>query len=533
MPLLKKELMQLPFISLAVLILAAALQPVPGYMDAEYYYVGGIRLVTGYGFTEPFLWNYLDQPTGLPHPSHTYWMPLASILSAIGMAITGAQSFLAGRWPFILLAAIIPILAVKLAEELGASPASAQLSGWLAIFPGYYLVFSTLTETFVIYMLGGSAFFLILASKDKRLQPGMGWMRYVLLGLVAGYMHASRADGILWFGLAGLVWLDEHFRRGFRDVNWHRAIRHLLALILAYLLIMAAWYARNLSLYGVLMPPGGSRTLWMTDYDQTFAFPSDALTPSNWLAAGIQVHLVARVHALWMNIKNLIAVQAEVFLLPLIAIGAWQNRHKKIIRFGILGWLLTLLLMTIVFPYSGSRGGYLHSGAAFQPLFWACAAVGLDTAIALGVRRRGWSRKKAGIFFSRSLILLVAGITTVVFLGRVISPGLHAPKWSDSQRSYSAVGSRLDQLGVPEDAIVLVNNPPGFFLSTGRQSIVIPDGGEENLLAVAEQYGANYLVLDGNNPKLIDLYQSNHRKDGFSFIETIGTMKLFQIHYEP
>ena len=44
-------------------------------MDAEYYYAGGIRLAEGDGFTENFLWNYLDNPVGLPHPAFTYWMP--------------------------------------------------------------------------------------------------------------------------------------------------------------------------------------------------------------------------------------------------------------------------------------------------------------------------------------------------------------------------------------------------------------------------------------------------------------------------
>ena len=60
-------------------------QSMPGYMDADYYFVGGMQLAEGKGFTEPYLWNYLDDPSGLPHPSHTYWMPLASIVSAIGM----------------------------------------------------------------------------------------------------------------------------------------------------------------------------------------------------------------------------------------------------------------------------------------------------------------------------------------------------------------------------------------------------------------------------------------------------------------
>ena len=57
-------------------------QDAPGYMDADYYYAIGLRLNRGYGFSEPFLWNYLDNPNGIPHPSNTYWMPLPSVLAS-------------------------------------------------------------------------------------------------------------------------------------------------------------------------------------------------------------------------------------------------------------------------------------------------------------------------------------------------------------------------------------------------------------------------------------------------------------------
>ena len=56
----------------AGLLMASAVawfQTVPGYMDADYYYAGGLRLVQGHGFTETFLWNFLDNPQSLPHPS--------------------------------------------------------------------------------------------------------------------------------------------------------------------------------------------------------------------------------------------------------------------------------------------------------------------------------------------------------------------------------------------------------------------------------------------------------------------------------
>jgi len=50
----------------------ASHQPSPGYMDADYYYAGGLQMVNGHGFFEPYLWYYLDDPARLPHPSQAY-----------------------------------------------------------------------------------------------------------------------------------------------------------------------------------------------------------------------------------------------------------------------------------------------------------------------------------------------------------------------------------------------------------------------------------------------------------------------------
>ena len=56
----------------------------PTYMDAYYYSVNGERLASGHGFSEMVIWQYFDDPAGLPTPSHTYWMPLPSMIAALG-----------------------------------------------------------------------------------------------------------------------------------------------------------------------------------------------------------------------------------------------------------------------------------------------------------------------------------------------------------------------------------------------------------------------------------------------------------------
>ena len=104
---------------------AARLQH-PAYFDAYYYTMNGQRLAAGQGFTEEIIWQYLDQPQGLPTPSHTYWMPLASLIAAAGYALGG--SFRAAQAPFWLMAGLLPLLAYAISWQLYGQRWQARLA---------------------------------------------------------------------------------------------------------------------------------------------------------------------------------------------------------------------------------------------------------------------------------------------------------------------------------------------------------------------------------------------------------------------
>ena len=146
-------------LGLGVALLPAALERAPGYMDAEYYFAGGQQLATGHGFTEPFLWNYLDDPVGLPHPSHTYWLPLSSILAAISMFATGQHTYEAARLIFILMAAFVPLMTAALALDITKQRGLALTSGLLAVFSIYYLPFMPVTDNYAPFMMLGGLIF--------------------------------------------------------------------------------------------------------------------------------------------------------------------------------------------------------------------------------------------------------------------------------------------------------------------------------------------------------------------------------------
>jgi hypothetical protein len=510
-------------LGLLVAGLAAVWVGAPGYMDADYYFASGKQIASGQGLWAPFIWNYLDDPAGLPHPTHTYWMPLGALVSAAGMLLRGALTFRAAQLPFVLLAAMIPPVTAALSYAITRSPRQGWMAGLLAVLPGFYLPLLVTTETFGLYMLLGSAF-LALAAPSDRLRVGL---RGILLGLVAGGMHICRADGLLWLAVAlGLASWEAvlSIRKGQPG-----SLRLPFAVLAGYLAVTLLWYGRNLNLFESLMPPGGSRALWITAYDQTFSYPASGLTLQHWLAGGIGPLMQARWEALSMNLKTLLGVQGLVLLLPLSLAGMWRYRTDSRVQLGAGLWLVTFLVMTLVFPFAGSRGGFLHSGAAAQPLLWALAPAGLERLVEWGQRARGWRKGQALRVFSAGLLALVGVLTAGLYLQRVIGTNPAQPAWAAGERTYQAVGQALEERGVPLDAVVLVNNPPGFFAATGRPAIVIPDGPLDRSLQAAQDFGARYLLLEPDQANLMDLVQDPSDRPGLTYLKTVAGVHLFEV----
>ena len=285
-----RYLLFLAALGLAVYLLVAVFQHTPGYMDAEYYYAGGLRLAGGKGFTEPFIWNYLDNPPGLPHPSHTYWMPLASLVAYLGILLSGSAEFPVARWGFILAAACVPVISAILAHRFTPRRDAALLAGLLAVFSPFYLPYLPTSDTFGLVMLLGGLW-LLTAQRPIYLRGGrLGDLSPLLLGLLSGLMHLARADGVIWLiaALLAAVWLPD-LTQGRSTQRFSR----VLATLLGYLLVMGPWLLRNQGLFGSLLTPSGGKALWFVEYDDLYAFPGALVTPARWWASGIN-QIVAR-----------------------------------------------------------------------------------------------------------------------------------------------------------------------------------------------------------------------------------------------
>ena len=515
-------------IGLIVPFLVSRFQTLPGYMDADYYFAGGIQLASGMGFNEPYIWNYLSNPLGLPHPSHTYWMPLASMVSALGMWLTGQDTYFAGRAPFILLSAGVPVVTAALAFDVTRKIFLAFVSGLLSIFSMYYAPFMPVPDNYALYMLLGGIF-LLIAPREQIWIP-------VVLGVLAGLLTLARSDGLLWLGLAGLtvIWKSVNAkaasRHSVREKVRVRVVPAGLLTIFGYFLIMGFWHYRNISLFGSLMTPGGGRLLWLENYNQTFIYPPERLSLESFLQAGWEAALDDRINALISNLGNTFAAQGEIFLLPFMILGLWQLRHDLRTKIAITGWMILFAVMTIIFPFAGSRGSFFHAGAAFQPYWWVAAPVGLDAVISWARNRGQFTDQHAPFVFQGILVLLAALMTFYLVNFRVIANG-----WAKDDVIYPSVEKTFRENGISPNDVVIARNPPGYFIGSGRSSISLPFGDESTLVAVAEKYKAHYLVIEqgGTFEAIQDLYDNPHEQSSFTYLGEVDGARLFRIELAP
>jgi len=502
-------------------------QSLPGYMDADYYFAGGIQLATGKGFTEPYIWNYLSDPQGLPTPSHTYWMPLASIVSAIGMWLTSQTTYSAGRFPFILLSACVPLLTATLAFELSRNRLSAMAAGLLSIFSLFYAPFMPVPDNYALFMLLGGAF-LLLAPQHQKWIP-------VALGGLAGFMTLARSDGLLWLGLAGLVVIWKSAIKSNGEKNSFREwivqiIPGGVMVLVGYLIVMGGWHYRAWTLFHSVLTPGGGRLLWLQDYGETFIYPAEKLTYQHFLQAGWGVALQNRIDAFNSNLNTAIFAQGGLILLPFILLGMWQIRKEFRTKIAVTGWLITFVVMTVVFPFAGSRGSFHHAGAAFQPLWWAAAPMGVQSVLDWLQRRDRFTDKNAPHIFQGLLVILA-----ILFTGYLVNFRVIATGWAKDDVIYASVEEKFRESGINSTDVVIVRNPPGYYVRTRRSAILLPLGDESTILEIAKRYNAQYLVLEKENSlkDLQDLYDDPQANPGFIYLGEAAGAHLYRITSKP
>jgi len=488
-----RALVILSFGLVAFRILSAALVVTqPGFTDAYYYVDVAQRLAHGQGLTADFVWNFLEAPhlEPLPVPSHRFWMPLATVVQATGIAalepILG--TFRSAQAAIIAVAAFVPAAAYVSARSIGTSSRAALVAAALAGLGGFTFAPAWVTlDSFAIAALVGTLFFVAFA------RAAAGDIRAgAIAGALVGLLFLARAEGALF----GIALLALALRTSTRMAG--------VAGSAVALGIGLAWLVRGLALPGpaeIALAKG----VFIVRYEDFFA-----RNPSG--TADLATLIGVRVSALWSDLVVVLAALLLFLAVPLF-FGLRAGRRLPAVRAFAALALLIYVAEALVWPLHATRGSYFHSLAAFYPFAMALVALGGETWLA----RLDQTARRLATYGT---------LVAVTLLGLV---GLM--NWDTSFNvPYRARVAALDVI------------PPGPFLAidaaawrwiSDRSVLVSPADGPQTAACVAIRYQARSLVLESAH---FSAYQSLYDGSGSSLFDEIaesGPIRVYSLVGDP
>jgi hypothetical protein len=149
--------------------------------------------------------------------------------------------------------------------------------------------------------------------------------------------------------------------------------------------------------------------------------------------------------------------------------------------------------------------------------------MGLAATIA-AARERNLFTPRAFVVFQTALVGLAVLMTAAIFVLRVL------PGWGEGEQDYPKLEAFLQRSGARAGDVVMVRNPPGYFMMTGRPAIVVPYADADAMLAAASRYEAKYAVIEslgaaGPIKAVYNDTQSQH----FQFIGELNGTRVFRI----
>ena len=517
-------------LALAIRAVLAALSPDPAYPDSAYYADIARNLAAGRGFTENFLWTFIDVggriPANphLPVPSNAHWAPLASMIQVPFILLLGPTQ-LASLLPFVLVGALAAPLGWAIARDAGASPLVQVGSGILGAVPGLTTVFMAQPDNFALTMvLGGAA--LWLTSRGLR---GHHARSFVAAGLLIGLATLARTDGVLLaVAPAGAFAWDRW--RAWRTARIAPPAREpeppgapaaaghpgrapassrpgapaipfaaAVGCALAFLVTVGPWWIRQLAVFGSISPSSGYGILWLRSFAEL-----DSVTAPRTLAAFLAQPLGnlvgSRVMGFVAAIGIYLAVVCAVFLAPFAAIGWWRRRRSIETGPWLVAVVVLLLFSGLLFAIHVPNGMFLHASVALAPHTYWLAMEGI-------VAVAGWTAvRRRSLDAGRLARLLSVAVLAIVVAGSGLAAATVRAGWQSTLAERAQLTAAIDRLAAPGDLLMSIDSATFEYL-TGHGGIVIPNDPLPVIEQAARAYGVRWLVLerDGAVPALAPL----------------------------
>ena len=487
-------------VALAARVYFAAQIVFPKPEDTAYYVAVARNLLNGRGLVFDALWSYGTPPLEVPRAAFEVWLPLPTFLDAIPMAIAG-QTFAAAQVSSILIGALVPVLAWRLAADVaqelelpvGRARTLAVGAGLTTAVYLPLLLHSSLPDSTMPFTVLALVACLLMtrilraAGRARILDP-----RLLALGVAIGLAALTRNEAI-WLGVvwAGLVWFT-----GDRPMADRVRLIGVVAVVAA--LVFAPWALRNWQAFGSPLPSQtATNALSITGLD-IFAW-NDPPTLQRYLAVGWQALLEMRVVGFLHNLLNvLLLLGIPISILGVISIPlVWPSRSLR-----PLAWysLITFLFTCLVFPVSTTWGTFLHAAGPVHVWLVIGALLLLDAVIARVGQMRGWTRPVA--WLGPALAIFGSALFSLALLSTFGRGSI------ETRDYYAQLGARMAEAGHPLDASAgpVISDFPIWLADTqGARALALPDEPPVDVFDLARAFPGHALrgPLRGRRPRAL------------------------------
>jgi 4-amino-4-deoxy-L-arabinose transferase-like glycosyltransferase len=458
--------------------------------DISFYYAVAKNLAAGRGFVIDYIWNFWNRPTGIPTFSNDWWMPLTSVLSALGMLI-GGVSYVSAQTTMVVVTSVLPLVVYLLGSELWQSRAVGLVGALLATTFHLFMdqVSAPLSHGPYVVLASLALWLIVRAMRDSR---SWKWA-----GAAIGLAQLARSDSIVLFGALAAAALIGRPRPPWRA---------LLAAPLCWAAVMSPWWIHNLVVLGTPQPGGSLRAAFLPNYLNWYSLP-ECVTPERWLANGWGAVLALKRQ---ISATNLVTAATGVVSGAADRTGAWEHAPLLVLLWlswlGLLTtlrrrfipfwtqWALVWVFYSLVFTAVGEES-FRTGMYSVYPMLVLCAAAAL-LLLARGLSRllpagETWRERAAAALVAGASLWLVAGQlryaeASMIKKGAAID---------EMYEAYTALRHQIiEPLGL-QDAVLMAMEVHQLNTITGMKGVMIPLEPEPVIREVARRYGATHLLL--------------------------------------
>ncbi|MGJ3239621.1 MAG: ArnT family glycosyltransferase [Anaerolineae bacterium] len=488
----------------------------PGLNDQTHYYNLGQRLLNGEGFTIDYVWHYSALPEDIVHPID-HWMPLSGVAVALGMAVFG-EGALPALAVFVLVGALLPVIVFISAKQYGLEDHTALIAAAFAISLPDFVWNSLRSDSTILNMALMSASIVAFVHGVRHAD----WRAYLLSGVIGGVAYLTRNDSILLLPLvvsSGVVYLvaGKSFAR--RGQLWQIAL-----VLVGFSVVVAPWIVRNVQVLGMTGSPETSRMFFMVDAKDHYAYNIPLTLETMFERKTSAEHLAKRLFELAAALKQML-VSLDVLLPMFVGAGVlillFERRREQLLIAVPTGlWVLGILIAyPLLLPYKSQSGSFEKAYLTIIPLLLPVAALAVER-----------------IFKADRWRDVIVVLTVIVMAANSYDLIRYETTRANSFYAYIAQAVETAQ-ALPDVSgdgeIRLMTQDPYIMSYYGISSVMIPfTQTREDVLAIAERYGIDYLMMPAARPVLDPIFEQGETDPRFVYSDAVldGNRTIFAFY---